>query len=258
MYLPGGGYSQAIDVFSIGCVLGELLHCLPAAAGPDRSSRILFDFQPAWENSSRDDPGNFEQKKFANFVNFFPVLGKPSQQDVEEYARAAGEAAVSEVVEYRGTARDDYAESFRRKAVDEVVQVLTTGKISLYGIETWQGGSAPISPVDLAAKYSTANTECPAAVALLLRMLTYSPSNRISCSEALRHQFLNPDGAEAAAGDDGHERAERSAAQLQQLNIDGFGYECVDAAFPQHLRRSESLCYSRIYAMLMRVFKTTD
>jgi hypothetical protein len=132
---------------------------------------------------------------------------------------------------------------------------LTTGKF--YGHEMWQGGSAPISPVDLAAKYSTANTECPAAVALLLRMLTYSPfhpSNRISCSEALRHQFLNPDGADAAAGDDGHERAERSAAQLQHLNIDGFGYK-NNEAFPQRLEKS--LSYSTIYALLMRVFKTT-
>ncbi len=172
---------------------------------------------------------------------------------MEEYARAAGEAAVSNVVEKHGTRSDASIESSRRRAVDTVVEVLTTGKF--YGHELWQGGSAPISPVDLAAKYSTANTECPAAVALLLRMLTYSPSKRISCSEALRHQFLNPDGADAAAGDDRHERAERSAAQLQQLNIDGFGYK-NDEAFPQRLEKS--LSYSTIYALLMRVFKTTD
>ena len=162
----------------------------------------------------------------------------------------AGEAAVYKVLQKRANASDTAVECARRRAVDEIVEVLTKG------YETCEGCSC--APVDFPAKYSGANAECPAAVALLLRMLTYSPSNRISCSEALRHQFRNPDGADAAAGDDRHERAERSAAQLQQLNIDGFGYECDDAAFPQHLRRSESLCYSRIYAMLMRVFKTTD
>ena len=127
------------------------------------------------------------------------------------------------------TASDAVRESSRRRAVEVMVEFLTTG------YETCRGSFAP---VDLAAKYSTAHTECPAAVALLLRMLTYSPSNRISCSQALRHQFLNPNGADAAA-DDGHERAERSRNKLQQLDIDALCHP------------NGRLNRDRIYALLM-------
>jgi hypothetical protein len=121
---------------------------------------------------------------------------------VEEYAQMAGEAAVYKVLQKRANASDTAVECARRRAVDEIVEVLTKG------YETCEGCSC--APVDFPAKYSGANAECPAAVALLLRMLTYSPSNRISCSQALRHHFLNPDGA------DGHE-LNCSAVQLQQL-----------------------------------------
>jgi hypothetical protein len=215
-------------VFSIGCVFAELLHCLSAAAATPRSSRVLFGHEPSAHISF-----DFPFFKHEYFAKFFPVLGKPSQQDVEEYARAAGVAAVSKVVEKRGTSSD--AESARRSAVGEIVEVLTTG------YETWQGGRSPVDT--LAAKYSGANTECPAAVALLLRMLTYSPSNRISCSQALCHQFLNPDGADVAAGDDGHERVDRSAVQLQQLDMDELCYR--DAPMTR-------LDPARINARLMR------
>jgi hypothetical protein len=121
---------------------------------------------------------------------------------VEEYAQAAGEAAVYKVLQKRATASDTAIECARRRAVDDIVEALTKG------YETCEGCSC--APVDFPAKYSGANAECPAAVALLLRMLTYSPSNRISCSQALRHHFLNPDGA------DGHD-LDCSAVQLQQL-----------------------------------------
>lgn len=193
-------------MFGMGCVYGELLHCLTAAASPGRSSRILFGFQPHFFQ-----PLN-RFSRYGDLGKFFPVLGQPSQQDVAEYARAAGQAAVSKVPR---TASDAVRESARQHAVDEMVEFLTTGYKTCLG---------SFAPVDLAAKYSTAHAECPAAVALLLRMLTYSPSNRISCSQALRHQFLNPDGADVAAADDGHERAERSADKLQHLDIDRLCY----------------------------------
>jgi len=205
----------------MGCILGELLHCLTAAASPGRSSRILFCFQP---NCFR--PIN-RWLFYEDLGKFFPVLGEPSQQDVEEYARAAGEAAVSKVP---ATASDAVREPARRHAVEEMVEFLTTGYKTLRG---------SFAPVDLAAKYSAAHAECPAAVALLLRMLTYSPSKRISCSQALRHQFLNPDGADVAAVDDGHEQAECSADRLQQLDIDRLCY------------RNRRLDRDRIYAFLM-------
>jgi hypothetical protein len=241
-----------MDVFSIGCVLGELLHCLPAAAGPDHTSRILFDFRPTL-NSSRDDPGLFVSTKYENFVNFFPVLGKPSQTDVDEYVHAAGNAAVPR-----------FGEFARRREEERIVEVLTTGsktrtkspnpKRQYAWDQKVDMSDQSCAPVDFAAKYSTAHAECPAAVALLLRMLTYSPSNRISCSQALCHQFLNPDGADVAAGDDGDERTGRSAAELQQLDIDGLCYQDTDTSgipFP-HASRYRYLNRPQIYALLMR------
>jgi hypothetical protein len=132
---------------------------------------------------------------------------------VEELARAAGEAAVFKVPAAASAAD---RESTRLQAVEQTVQLLTTG------YDTCQGISAP---VELTAKYSAAAAECPAAVSLLDQMLAYSPTRRITCSQALQHEFLNPDHAvvnvDGLVGDDGHERAKRTAVKLKQLNIEG-------------------------------------
>ena len=153
---------------------------------------------------------------------------------MDEYAHAEGNAAVPR-----------FGESNRLSAEKDIVEILTTHKRQ-NGWNQKVDETCRSSPVDFAAKYSTAHAECPAAVALLLRMLTYSPSNRISCSQALCHQFLNPDGADVAAGDDGHERTGRSAAELQQLDIDGLCY------LGHHESRSRFLDREQIYALLMR------
>ena len=46
----------------------------------------------------------------------------------------------------------------------------------------------------------------------------------MSSSQALRHEFLNPGHADvtvdATVGDDGHERAKRTAVKLKQLDIE--------------------------------------
>jgi serine/threonine protein kinase len=205
-----GSYSQAIDVFSVGCILAELLHCMPETASAANADRILFN-----GGECRSESKVYVLPVFANEMlgRFFAVLGKPSQEDVEELARAAGEAAVF-IVPATASAAD--RESTRLQAVEQTVQLLTTG------YDTCQGISAP---VELTAKYSAAAAECPAAVSLLDQMLAYSPTRRITCSQALQHEFLNPDHAvvnvDGLVGDDGHERAKRTAVKLKQLNIEG-------------------------------------
>ena len=89
-----GSYSQAIDVFSVGCILAELLHCMPETASAANADRILFN-----GSECRSESKVYVLPVFANEMlgRFFAVLGKPSQEDVEELARAAGEAAVFKV-----------------------------------------------------------------------------------------------------------------------------------------------------------------
>ena len=81
------------------------------------------------------------------------------------------------------------------------------------------------TPTDFSVKYSVAHAACPAACELLTQMLAYAPTNRISFSSALRHSFLNPGhvdvSVDSTVGDDGHERAKRTAVKLKQLDIEG-------------------------------------
>ena len=209
-----GSYSQAIDVFSVGCILAELLHCMPETASAANADRILFN-----GSECRSESKVYVLPVYANEMlgRFFAVLGKPSQEDVEELARAAGEAAVFKV---SATTSAAGRESTRQQAVEQTVQLLTTG------YDTCQGISAP---VELTAKYSAAAAECPAAVSLLARMLAYSPTRRITCSQALQHEFLNPDdevvNVDGLVGHHGHERAKRTAVKLKQLNIEGLCHQ---------------------------------
>jgi serine/threonine protein kinase len=81
-----------------------------------------------------------------------------------------------------------------------------------------------VEPADLRSKYSVAFATCPSALDLMVNMLRFAPDIRISSSQALRHEFLNPGHADvtvdSTVGDDGHERAKRTAVKLKQLNIE--------------------------------------
>ena len=130
---------------------------------------------------------------------FFTVLGAPSPADVQEYAKVAGEAAWP-----------------RGEQVEQQLRALLTTGYAAFPSDP---------PTDFSVRYSLAHASCPAALALLTRMLCYSPTNRISLSQALRHEFLNPGHADVSVdstvGDDGHERAKRTAVKLKQLDIEG-------------------------------------
>jgi hypothetical protein len=199
----------------MGCIFAELLHCIPQSASAASTFRVLFPGKSCRLETADSARPNYDLPVFANEMlgKFFAVLGRPSVQDVEEFARASGDAAAAEVSE---TVHADLCESVRLQAEDDIVQLLTRG------YETCTGISAP---VDFMAKYSAAASECPAAVSLLVQMLAFAPSKRISCSEALQHDFLNPIHVpvtvDGTVGDGGHERAMRTAVRLKQLNIEG-------------------------------------
>jgi mitogen-activated protein kinase 1/3 len=186
-----GFYSQAIDVWSIGCVFAELLHCMEPGLR-DASQRALF-------------PGRFCRSEIGNYTQsilhdemlgaFFITLGEPSCSDVEELAVKAGEAA------------GPRAEKETRDLLRSYPQRPTH------------------APTDWKAKYSAAGAKCPEALQLLTQMLTYSPAKRVTLSRALRHGFLNPDHAEVSVdslvhSDHGHEMAMRSAVVIRQLDIE--------------------------------------
>jgi serine/threonine protein kinase len=225
-----GSYSQSIDIWSLGCVFAELLHCMNPAANSTSHFRVLFNGA-----SCRSETKDYKTPVYANEMlgKFFAVLGFPSQLDIEEFARIAGAANAAKV---HSAASDSDRESIRQQAFEQTVKLLTDGYSSIAKVVPF--------PVNFALKYSAAASACPAALSLLLQMLTYSPSNRCSCSQALRHEFLNPGHADvtvdATVGDDGHERAKRTAVKLKQLDIE---------TLCQHYTRRDS---STIGELLMR------
>jgi mitogen-activated protein kinase 1/3 len=186
-----GFYSQAIDVWSIGCVFAELLHCMQPGLR-DTSQRVLFPGR-----FCRSETGNYTQSiRHDELLGaFFIALGEPSCSDVEELAVKAGEAA------------GPRAEKETRNLLRSYPQ------------------RPPHAPTDWKAKYSAAIAKCPAALQLLTQMLTYSPAKRVTLSQALRHDFLNPDHAQVSVdslvhSDRGHEMAMRSAVAIRQLDIE--------------------------------------
>jgi mitogen-activated protein kinase 1/3 len=186
-----GCYSQAIDVWSIGCVFAELLHCMQPGLR-DAYQRAIFP-----GTYCRSETGNYtESIRLEEMLGaFFITLGEPSSSDVEELAAKAGQAA--------GPRAEKETRDLLRSYPER----------------------PPHSPADLKAKYSVAGARCPEALQLLTQMLTYSPTNRISFSQALRHDFLNPEHTEVSVdsvvhSDRGHEMAMRSAVAIRQLDIE--------------------------------------
>ena len=141
-------------------------------------------------------------------AKFHAILGTPSAEAVGELALMAGEAMFAKTS----------SEAERTREEEGIKNLLTNGYSSLP------------DPVDIRIKYRRSHEECPAALLLLAEMLTYSPSQRISSSSALRHDFLNPDHraditVDSLVGDDGHERAKRAAVKLKQLDIEGLCHD---------------------------------
>jgi serine/threonine protein kinase len=169
-------------------------------------NRVLFP-----GNSCRSETRDYSSSIHANEMlgKFHSILGAPSQTDVEEFARMAGD-----VMSARASFFKSSSESARQQAVEQTQRLLTNGYSRL----------VPGPTVDFSVKYSQAHADCPPALMLLSQMLSYSPSKRISCSQALRHDFLNPGHADVTVdgtvGDDGHERAKRTAVKLKQLDIE--------------------------------------
>ena len=171
-------------------------------------------------------------------AKFHAILGPPSAEAVGELALMAGEAMFAKTS----------SEAERTRAVEGIKNLLTNGYSSL-----------PV-PVDIRIKYRRSHEECPAALSLLAEMLTYSPSQRISSSSALRHDFLNPDHraditVDSLVGDDGHERAKRAAVKLKQLDIEGLCH---------HSTRQKTKDSAKIAELLMmeaqqhKLFQTTS
>jgi serine/threonine protein kinase len=200
-----GFYSHTIDMWSLGCVFAELLYCMQ----PDFHTSLRFLF-PGSMCRSEFKPLNFKPPVHASemLAKYHSILGPPTLDDVAEFAHMAGEAMYARTSQ---CASEAAREAARQQAVEEVTLLLTTGY-------------SKSIPVEIPIKYSKAHNDCPSALVLLVQMLTYSPAKRISSSQALRHDFLNPGHADVTVdslvGDDGHERAKRTAVKLKQLDIE--------------------------------------
>jgi mitogen-activated protein kinase 1/3 len=177
-----GQYSQAIDVWSTGCIFAELLFLMqPPASRPTKDP--LFPGRSCFPLSPRGDVSRYnpatDQTDQLNVI--ISILGNPSNDEIE---RLPCDAPTKQ-----------YLRRLSR-----------------------------VEPADLRSKYSVAFATCPSALDLMVNMLRFAPDIRISSSQALRHEFLNPGHADvtvdSTVGDDGHERAKRTAVKLKQLNIE--------------------------------------
>jgi mitogen-activated protein kinase 1/3 len=180
--LCNGQYSQAIDVWSTGCIFAELLFLMqPPASRPTKDplfpGRSCFPLSPRQERNY-----NPAQDKNDQLNVIFSVIGTPSADDIN------------------GLPSDDQTKQYLRRL-------------------------ARVEPADIRAKYPAAHAACPSALDLMMSMLQFSPIHRVSSSQALRHDFINPAHADVSidslVGDDGHERAKRTAVKLKQLDIEG-------------------------------------
>jgi serine/threonine protein kinase len=180
--LCNGQYSQAIDVWSTGCIFAELLFLMqPPAIRPTKDP--LFPGRSCFPLSPRQERGyNPATDKTDQLNVIFSVLGSPSNEDIE---RIPCDLPTKQYLRRLGR----------------------------------------VEPANLHTKYSAAYGACPEALDLMVSMLKFAPDLRVSSSQALRHEFLNPGHADvtvdATVGDDGHERAKRTAVKLKQLNIEG-------------------------------------
>jgi len=180
--LCNGQYSQAIDVWSTGCIFAELLFLMqPPALRPSKDplfpGRSCFPLSP--RTAERGYTPATDKTDQLNVI--FSVLGNPSEDDIQRLPT------------------DESTKGYLRRLPRN-------------------------EAADLGAKYSVAHAACPGSLDLLLSMLRFSPDQRISSSQALRHDFLNPGHADVTVdgtvGDDGHERAKRTAVKLKQLDIE--------------------------------------
>jgi hypothetical protein len=135
--------------------------------------------------------------EFRNIFRYFcAVLGAPSAEDIDELAQSAFDAG------------------------GETAKIETAALLKSCSSLCF----SPEQRVVFSERYSHAAAVCPEALQLLERMLSYSPSKRVSCSAALRHSFLNPHSADvsvdAFVGEDGHARAKRAAVSIRQLHLE--------------------------------------
>ena len=151
LILLSSEYTQAIDVWSVGCIFAELLATLEPEA-PRDSKRILFPGDSGYPVSATSNPDDVDDRRLERelakpasmLTLIFSILGTPSHADIE---------GVTESEPMREALRN----------------------------------IAPICPKSLSRKYSASPDD---AVDLLQKMLTFNPRTRISVADCLRSPCL--------------------------------------------------------------------
>lgn len=160
--LCSGNYSQAIDVWSVGCILAELLELLKEPA--KRSHKPLFNgtacFPLSPHKHAYNDAAQFMSNTEEQLNKIFAVIGSPQDGDIEELRR------------------------------------LATAPSTLGILEKMQ--QAPYNKPALDFKTVFAHAH-PHSVDLLSNMLRFSASSRISMFDARSHKFHDESAASSAA-----------------------------------------------------------
>lgn len=150
--LCSGNYSQAIDVWSVGCILAELLELLKAPErrrhAPLFNGKLCFPLSPRKHMYS--SPQQFMSNQEEQLNKIFAIIGSPNDADMHELAR------------------------------------LSTAQSTLDILNTMRQPPYATPSLDFAALFEHAP---PSSVDLLSKMLRFSAQARISMFDARGHKF---------------------------------------------------------------------
>ena len=207
LILLSSEYSDAIDVWSVGCIFAELLATLEPNA-PRDSKRILFPGGSGYPVSATSNPDDVNSHRLGRELSkpdsmltlIFKILGTPSYADING-------ATESEPM---------------RAALRSV---------------------APIAPQSLARRYPHSPDD---AIDLLQKMLTFNPKTRISVQDCLRSPCLarTNGGPQLEHGEDmdfPFEGKKQTKSSLRQLLLEEVSlFEHADRHMCEQARRGGS------------------
>ncbi|CCF73394.1 mitogen-activated protein kinase [Babesia microti strain RI] len=153
-------YTQAIDVWSIGCIFAELMNMIkeninsPSERSPLFPGSFCFPLSPDHKNDKKYRDAN---------VNKNDILECNNQRDMDQ---------LNMIFNVLGTPWEDEVECLEKEYVKKYIRMFP-----------------PRSGIDLTEKFKGSS---PEAVDLLKHMLVFKPENRITISQALAHPFFDP------------------------------------------------------------------
>ena len=163
-------YGASVDIWSIGCIFGELLSMQEGSVQNYQNRVPLFPGGSCYP-LSRDQVSTNTNERSDQLNVIFSVIGLPSEEDL----KSVGKVRAISMVHWRLLSAENIHIVCMQYGMDQANEYVGS-------IEKRPGRS-------LECLYPAAN---PAAIDLLKKMLMFNPSKRCTAEEALEHEFLKP------------------------------------------------------------------